>query len=91
MPDVNHRPENVREPLARHELFMNEPEPVIICRACGFALGDPPTAVVNHLAEKHIAPKSTTKELTRLLRPYTFLGLEALRLRPDGCTLHPHL
>jgi hypothetical protein len=25
------------------------------------------------------------------LRPYTFLGPEALRLRPDGSTPHPHL
>ena len=91
MPNVNHRPENVREHLARHGLFVNEPEPVIICRTCRFALGDSPTAVANHLAEKHNVPKSTTKELRRLLRPYTFLGPEALRLRPDGSTPHPHL
>jgi hypothetical protein len=60
MPDVNHHPENAREQLARHRLFMNKLEPVIICRACGFALGDSPTAVANHLAEKHNAPKSPT-------------------------------
>jgi hypothetical protein len=36
-------------------------------------------------------PKSTTKELRRLLRPYTFLGPEALRLRPDRSTPHSHL
>ena len=64
MPDVNHRLEKVRERLARRGLFMNEPEPVIICRACRFALGDSPTAVA--IAEKHDVPKSTTKELTRL-------------------------
>jgi hypothetical protein len=91
MPNANYDPENVRAHLARHGLFMNEPEPVIICRTCRFALGDSPIAVANHLAEKHGAPKSTTKELRHLLRPYTFLGPEALRLRPDGSAPHPHL
>jgi hypothetical protein len=91
MPDVNHCLENVREHLTRHNLFMNEPEPVIICRSCKFSLGDSPNAVANHLAEKHNVPKSTTKELRRLLGPYTFLGPEALRLRPDESTPHPHL
>jgi hypothetical protein len=91
MPEVNHHPLNVREHLTRHDLFMNELEPVIICRSCKFSLGDSPSAVANHLTEKHNVPKSTTKELMRLLRPYTFLGPEALRLRPDGSTPHPHL
>lgn len=74
MPDANHRPTDIRDHLARHGLFMNEPEPVIICRSCKFALGDSLAAVANHLAEKHSVLKSTTKELRRLLRPYTFLG-----------------
>ena len=78
MPDKDHRPENVREHLARHGLFVNEPKPVVICCTCRFALGDSPTAVANHHAEKPNVPKSTTKEPRRLLRPYTFLGPEAL-------------
>jgi hypothetical protein len=91
MPKVNNCPENIREHLTRHGLFMNEPEPVIICRSCQFSLGDSPSAVANHLAEKHNVPKATTKELRRLLHPFTFLGPETLRLRPDGSTPHPHL
>ena len=62
MPNIQHRPENVREHLARHGLFMNEP--VIICRSCKFSLGDSPNAVANHLAEKHNVPQSS----------YSFVG-----------------
>jgi hypothetical protein len=91
MPKATRDPESVRAHLVSHRLFMNEPEPVIICRTCRFALSDSPVAVANHLAEKHGALKLDTKELRRLLRPYTFLGPEALRLRPDGSTPHPHL
>jgi hypothetical protein len=91
MPKATRDPESVRAYLVSYGLFMNEPEPVIICCTCRFALGDSPVAVANYLAEKHGALKLDTKELRRLLRPYTFLGLEALRLRPDGSTPHPHL
>ena len=78
MPDKDYRPEDVREHLARHGLSVNELELVIICCTCRFALGDSLTAVASYLAEKHNVPKLTTKELRRLLRPYTFLGPEAL-------------
>lgn len=88
---MNCRPDNIRELLTRYGLAMNEPEPVIICCSCKFSLGDSPNAVVNHLAEKHNVSKPITKELQRMLHPYTFLGLEALCLRLDGSTPHPHL
>ena len=88
---MNHRAEGVREQLKRHGLLMNEPEPTITCCSCQFSLGDYPNAVTNHLSGKHSVSKSATKELRRLLRPYTFLGPEALRLRPDGSAPHPHL
>lgn len=90
MPDVNHS-ENVKEHVTRHGLSMNEPESVIVCRTCSFAPGDPTTAVTNHLTKKLNTLMLTTKELRSLLRPYTFLGPEALRLCLDGFTPHPHL
>lgn len=91
MPDVNCRTDDVREHLTRYGFLMNEAEPVIICCSCKFSLGDSPNAVTNRLAEKHNVSKSTTKELRRMLHPHTFLGPEALRLRPHGSTPHPHL
>jgi hypothetical protein len=91
MPDQNYSSKNVREHLARHRLSVNELELVIICCTCRFALSDFLTAVANYLAKKHNVPKLTIKELRRLLRLYTFLGLEALRLCLDRSTLHPHL
>lgn len=70
---------------------MNEPEPVLICHSCSFALGDSPIAVADHLAENYGALKSDTKELRHILRPNTFIELDALRLRPDRSAPHPHL
>lgn len=62
MPDVNCRRDNVRELLTRYGLLKNEPKPVIICCPCKFSPGDSSNTFVNHLAEKHNASKSTTKE-----------------------------
>ena len=91
MPNVNCRPNNVREHLIRYSLLINKLELVIICCSCRFLLRDSLNAVTNHLAKKHKVPKLTTKELRRVLRPYTFLGLEALRLCLDRSAPHLHL
>ena len=91
MPNKNYYPKNVREYLARYRLFVNELELVIICRIYRFALSNSLTTIINYLTKKYNVPKLTIKELRRLLRPYTFLGLEALRLRLDRSTPHPHL
>jgi hypothetical protein len=78
MPNKDYYPKNVREYLARHRLFVNKLELVIIYYTCRFALSNSLTTVANYLAKKPNVPKLTTKELRCLLRPYTFLGPEAL-------------
>jgi hypothetical protein len=72
MPNKNYRSKNVREHLARYKLFVNELELVIIYCTYRFALSNSLTTIANYLAKKPNVPKSTTKELRYLLRPYTF-------------------
>jgi hypothetical protein len=80
MPDINHRVEDVREQLKKHSFLINELEPTIICCSCK-----------KKFSGKHSVRKLATKELRRLLQPYTFLGPEALRLRLDRSALHLYL
>lgn len=77
---MNHRLQDVSEHLMRHSLFINNLEPATICCFCHFSPSGSHSTVANHLAEKHNVPKSTTKGARRLLRFYTFLGLEDLRV-----------
>ena len=88
---MHYGPENVREHLIRPDLFMNDLEPIIICCRCNFLLGASKSTVANRFDKEHNVPISTTKELRRLLCPYTFSGLEVLRLCLCGSTAHPHL
>ncbi|KAH7340032.1 hypothetical protein BKA66DRAFT_434914, partial [Pyrenochaeta sp. MPI-SDFR-AT-0127] len=72
-------------------LYLNDPEPAIICRLCKFALNGTIRSIVKHLAEKHDSSTTTRKELEDLLRPYTLLELKKLPLRLDGSPPHLYL
>jgi hypothetical protein len=70
---------------------MNEPEPVIICRICQFALSGSMKSLMDHAVDKHKHPRDLAKGLRQLLKPYTILGLKELALRPDHAPPHPNL
>jgi hypothetical protein len=81
----------VTELLEQLNLYFNEPEPVIICRICQFALSGSIKPLVDHVVDKHQYFKDSARELSRLLRPFTILGPKELRLRPDHSPPHLHL
>jgi hypothetical protein len=83
--------QTVRERLKQLDLHLNEPEPVIICRTCQFALSGSVKSVVDHVVDKHKYSKDLAKDLGQLLRPYTILGPKELRLPTDHTPPHPHL
>jgi len=83
--------QHLRVHLNQLGLHVNEPEPVIICRLCTFALRGSAESIVNYLTEKHNVSKQSANETRQLLRPYIILGPKELRLRSDGSPPHPYL
>jgi hypothetical protein len=83
--------QTVRERLKQFNLHLNEPEPVIICCTCQFALSGSAKCIVDHVVDKHKYSKDLAKDLGQLLRPYTILGPKELRLRANHTPPHPHL
>jgi hypothetical protein len=83
--------QTVRDNTKQFNLHLNEPEPVIICRTCQFALSGSVKCIVDHVVDKHKYSRDLAKDLAQLLRPYTILGPKELRLRPDHAPPHPHL
>jgi hypothetical protein len=83
--------QTVRDHLKQFNLLLNEPEPVIICRTCQFALSGSVKCIVDHVVDKHKYSRDLAKDLAQLLRPYTILGPKELHLRPDNAPPHPHL
>ncbi|PVH90552.1 hypothetical protein DM02DRAFT_547576, partial [Periconia macrospinosa] len=79
------------EHLNQLRFYVNDPEPVIICRSCTFALGGSVEFIVNHFTEKHNVFKQSANETRQLLGPCTILGPKELRLRSDGSPPHPYL
>ncbi|KAK1658089.1 hypothetical protein BDP55DRAFT_698609 [Colletotrichum godetiae] len=63
-------------------LRLNEPEPVLICRPCGYALKPFGERVSRHLAEKHNISKSQRRGLSALVRT---LGLGLTVTRGHAC------
>jgi hypothetical protein len=81
----------VEQLIEQLNLHLNEPEPVIICRICQFALSGSMKSIVDHIVDKHKRPRDLTKDLGQLLGPYTILGPKELYVRPDFSPPHPHL
>jgi hypothetical protein len=61
----------VQQLLEQLNLHLNEPEPVIICRICQFALNGSIKSSVDHVVDEHNHHKALVKDLSQLLRPYT--------------------
>ncbi|KAF2008559.1 hypothetical protein BU24DRAFT_319607, partial [Aaosphaeria arxii CBS 175.79] len=80
-----------RDLLEQLNLHVNEPEPVIICRACQFGLHGTVKSITDHVVEKHNHSPHVTKQLRELLKPYTIPSPTQLALRPDQSPPHPHL
>jgi hypothetical protein len=53
----------VREHLEQFNLHLNDPERVIICRACQFALSGSVKCIVDHVVDKHKYPRDLAKDL----------------------------
>ncbi|CAI0645059.1 unnamed protein product, partial [Colletotrichum noveboracense] len=69
-------------------LHLNDPEPVLICRPCGYALKPQGERVSRHLAEKHNVPKPERRGLNALVRSIGLADPNDVEPRPDG--LPPH-
>ncbi|KDN64753.1 hypothetical protein CSUB01_11126 [Colletotrichum sublineola] len=77
-----------RQHLEALQLLLNEPEPVLICRPCGYALKPFGERVSRHLAEKHAVPKPQRRGLSALIKSLQLGDLNDIAPRPDG--LPPH-
>ncbi|KAK2005687.1 hypothetical protein LZ32DRAFT_545546 [Colletotrichum eremochloae] len=77
-----------RQRLEALRLHLNEPEPVLICRPCGYALKPFGERVSRHLAEKHDMPKQQRRGLSALVKSLRLGDPNDVARRPDG--LPPH-
>ncbi|KAH9232182.1 hypothetical protein K456DRAFT_1839806 [Colletotrichum gloeosporioides 23] len=77
-----------RRRLEALQLHLNEPEPVLICRPCGYALKPFGERVSRHLAEKHEVPKPQRRGLSALVKSLHLGDPNDVALRPNG--LPPH-
>ncbi|KAK1613526.1 hypothetical protein BDP81DRAFT_513408 [Colletotrichum phormii] len=77
-----------RRRLEALQLHLNEPELVLICRPCGYALKPFEERVSRHLAEKHDVPKRQRRGLSTLVKSLRLGDPNDVALRPDG--LPPH-
>ncbi|KAF6785961.1 hypothetical protein CSOJ01_15498 [Colletotrichum sojae] len=69
-------------------LCLDDAEPVLICRPCGYALKPFGERVGRHLAEKHDVPKPKRRGLNGLIKSIGLADPNDVPLRPDG--LPPH-
>jgi hypothetical protein len=83
--------QTIQELLKQLNLHINEPEPVILCRTCQFALSSLIKSIVDYVVEKHRYLRDLAKDLGQLLRLYTILGLKELRLQLDYAPPYLHL
>lgn len=70
-------------------LFLNRPEPAIICKQCGFAIH--PNRVLRHPGDTHDVSKPARRGLKAVLSLWSLPDPGSLPLRPDGSRPHPHL
>lgn len=84
-------PDRRKQRLDALGLYLNSPEPAIICRLCRFALKPFGDRVTRHLGEKHDVPKAARRGLTAFIRSLDLPDPNKLPLRPDGSPRHPHL
>ncbi|KAK1973394.1 hypothetical protein LZ30DRAFT_610947 [Colletotrichum cereale] len=73
------------------ELHLNEPEPVLICRSCGYALKPFRERVSRHLAEEDEVPKPQRRGLSMLVELLQVGDPNDVALRPDDLLPHEAL
>lgn len=81
----------MRRKMAVLGLYINRPEPAIICTSCQYALSPSGEAVTKHLWEKHQIHPSLREGLTAYVRLLRLPDPNKLSLRGEGSLAHPHL
>ncbi|KAJ0132428.1 Uncharacterized protein HZ326_24490 [Fusarium oxysporum f. sp. albedinis] len=79
------------EQLESLGLYLNQPEPAIICIQCKFALKVDGDRVSRHLGERHGISKLARRGLGPFIRTLRLPDPETLPVRSDGSSPHPHL
>jgi hypothetical protein len=82
---------NMKRSLEELGLYLNEPEPAVICRHCRYALQPAVRAVSSHLQEKHGIPAKARRALPAILRAISLPDPNSLPCRPDWSAPHPFL
>jgi hypothetical protein len=72
-------------------LYINRPEPAIICTSCQYALSPSGEAVTKHLWEKHQIAPGVREGLMAYVRLLGLPDPNKLSLRDEGSPAHPHL
>ncbi|KFZ16922.1 hypothetical protein V502_04827 [Pseudogymnoascus sp. VKM F-4520 (FW-2644)] len=65
--------------------------PVLICKACGFALAVSRSQVTSHLWEKHQISSESRQNITSVIRSLQIPNPTGISLRPDQSLSHPYL
>ncbi|KAJ4013676.1 hypothetical protein NW761_015084 [Fusarium oxysporum] len=79
------------EQLENFGLYLNQPEPAIICIQCKFALKADGDRVSRHLGERHGISKPARRGLGPFIRTLRLPDPETWPVRSDGSPPHPHL
>ncbi|KAJ3454045.1 hypothetical protein MRS44_018677 [Fusarium solani] len=77
--------------LDRLGLYLNQPEPAILCIQCKFALKADGDRVSRHLGERHGISKLARRGLGPFIRTLRLPDPKTLPVRSDGSSPHPHL
>ncbi|RYC79215.1 hypothetical protein BFJ63_vAg17907 [Fusarium oxysporum f. sp. narcissi] len=72
-------------------LYLNQPEPAILCIHCKFALKADGDRVSRHLGERHGISKLARRGLDAFIHTLRLPDTETLPVRSDGSSPHPHL
>lgn len=83
--------DEVSRKMAVLGLYINRPEPTIICTSCGYALSPAGEAVTKHLWEKHQVAPDLREGLMAYVRLLRLPDPNKLSLRDEGSPPHPHL
>ena len=79
------------EQLESLGLYLNQPEPAIICIQYKFALKPDGDCISRHLGERHGISQPARRGLGPFIRSLHLPDPETLPLRLDGSSPHPHL
>jgi hypothetical protein len=83
--------DTLMEQLENLGLYLNRPEPAIICVQCKFAIKPDGDCISRHLGERHGISKSARRGLGPFIRSLRLPDPETLPTRLDGSPPHPHL